>query len=122
MDWLSRRIESRAGREPPNVRRAWRLESTQTACGYPRTSENGNRAFWRFYAHVPMLRTRFTIVADTSNATAPPEVILRELVKVMEERYRARCVRCRLDGTARLKLGDDRAYHRPINLRRDEGP
>ena len=60
-----------------------------------------------------MIRT-FTIDLDTTDATAPPEVILRELVKVMEERYRARCVRCRLDGTARLKLGDDRAHHRPL--------
>ena len=64
-----------------------------------------------------MIRT-FTIDLDTTNATAQAEVILRGLVEVMEERYQARCVRCRLDGTARLKLGDDRAYHRPINPRR----
>ena len=64
-----------------------------------------------------MIRT-FTIDLDTTDATAQAEVILRELVKVMEEQYRARCVRCRLDGTARLKLGDDRAPHRPINPRR----
>ena len=64
-----------------------------------------------------MIRT-FTIHLDTTDATAQAEVILRELVKVMEERYQARCVRCRMDGTARLKLGDDRAYHRPINSRR----
>ena len=68
-----------------------------------------------------MIRT-FTIHLDTTDANAPPKVILRDLVKVMEQRYQARCVRCRLDGTARLRLGDDRAPHRPISPRRDKGP
>ena len=51
-----------------------------------------------------MIATRFIIVADTSQANAPAEAILRGRLEIMDHRYGARRVECRMD-EVRVRCG-----------------